>query len=339
MMRLATAHCMNLMDLASFIPCRVSVHRLIGCDFHGVGERAVRFIHAVEAATGKTLETASMGRFRNLIGPQQLTTKRTPRYCPLCVREAKEELPYGRLTWELSFVDACRIHRTRLVSARTCGASDTEWLRVGRRPVHPGVCGKCGSIGFRCCGTLAEASEKEIWVAAESGEIVALPKQTVAGFTSEGLRAGIEATVRKAFKGEPVTAALQSGLARACVLTWLQGKSRPALGSLFKFAYSANASVRGIFEGEFRESGTPGAVVKERLAPRRYIRHDWRLIRAALIEAGRRENSPTVEAIARELHVDRKELRKRLPMESEVLIQKAAQRRRLGLVKYQLAHR
>lgn len=327
--RLATAHQMSLINLASLIPCPISVHRLLGCDFHGVGKGAIRFLQAVELATGQSLEAASMGRLAGLIGPQHLTTVRNPRYCPICVREPHEELPYGQLVWELSFVAACPLHRIRLLPARICGAPITERLRVGRRPVHPGVCGHCGSIGFRCCDTIAHATAEEIWVAAEAGKVVALPRSVVTGLSSESLRAGIRAAVHNAFDGKPVRAALKAGLARACVLTWLQGKSRPALGLLFKFAYAANANVASLLQGEFKEAGRGGSVMQKDIRPRRYRKHDWGRIRIALIDAQRKENPPTLGSFASTVYVDRKQLREKFPAESEALVRSAAERRRL----------
>ena len=326
--RLATAHQMSLINLTSLISCPISVHRLLGCDFHGVGKGAIRFLHAAELATGQVLEEASMGRLGGLIGPQHLTAVRNPRYCPICVREPQDELPHGRLLWELSFVTACPLHRIRLLPARICGAPITEQLRVGRRPVHPGVCGHCGSIGFRCSDTIVHAAAEEIWVAGEAGKVVALPGRVVAGLGCESLRAGIEATVRSAFDGKPVRAALKSGLARACVLTWMQGKSRPALGSLFKFAYSANASVASLLQGEFKEAGKSRLVMQKDIRARRYRRHDWARIRTLLREAEQRESPPTLGSFASSVCVDRNQLREKFPAESEALVRRAAERRR-----------
>ena len=244
------------------------------------------------------------------------------RYCPLCVCEPHDlSLRHGRLLWELSAVDACPTHGVMLERAFECGAPVEEHLRIDSRPSLPAACSTCGSIGFGCHPQSEPAREASTWASAEIGDLLAMDDRTVANLDAEQLRDGLADVVRIAFGGQPVRASREANLARASVLTWLQGKSRPALGCLVQFAFAARASLTSIFFGHYAESRRPitrGEYMETRR--RVYRRVDWAEIQQELEKALRDPGAPvSLNAFARRLKVDRSSLRQRFPAECALL--------------------
>jgi TniQ protein len=288
---------------------------------NGVGAVSSRFTELVGANTGIDVRAASMARFGTVVPSPYLVRQDHSVYCPKCVlSNSPLERAHSRLVWELEFVTACPRHGLKL-QVRKCGALPCDRLPPAERPRLPDVCRDCGSIGLRCQEILEPASVSEQWVANQAAELVSLSDNEVRTLSLDRLRAGIASAVGHRFDGQPVKAARMAGLARATVLTWLQGNSRPALGALFRFAIHAEANVVGLFRGEFIE-----AICSERSAPKKKSskRRNWDAISQALKEEIISDAPASLDSFAARLEVDRSQLRRTLPTESSLLIEKAA---------------
>ena len=319
--RLALAHHMSPRVLMAMMTGKkYSDTRLREGIVHSTGANGKRLVESIERATGVTLSGSTMARFSHLLPTQHLVrgNREERRYCPICVLEPHDlSLRHGRLLWELSAVDACPTHGVVLERAFECCAPIEEHLRIDSRPSLPAVCSTCGSIGFGCHTQSEPARESSTWASAEIGDLLAMDDRTVASLDAEQLRDGLADVVRIAFGGQPVRASREANLARGSVLTWLQGKSRPALGCLVQFAFAARASLTRMFFGHYEESRRP-ITCSENVETRRreYRRVDWAEVQQELEKALRDPGDPvSLNAFARRANVDRSLLRRHFPAE------------------------
>jgi len=337
--RLAAAHSMTPRTLISMLLSdmgdrgwgRHVTGRMKRSGFSGTGPVVRALTEAVRRETTIDLTPVSMERFGHLIAAQHLTRAGGVAYCPECLRQRDgTDLPHGRLIWELGFVTACPRHGVKLRDAAKCGAPTDEHLPANRRPSMAAACGCCGSIGYRCLGKPEPASAAEIWVARQAASVVGLPQSDVEQMDPGTVRSGIQSTVNAVFHGEAVTASRRAGLARACVLTWLQGRGAPSLGPLFKFAFAARADVSALMLGAYVPDRDTGELDSDNsqldIAARGYVRHDWKSIAHVLRAARQSPQPPSLRALSRALKVDLNQLRRTLPAESRALAEASTQR-------------
>jgi hypothetical protein len=319
--RLAAAHNMSPRALLRLEFFPIEHTRLDAFRFNGIGKVSGELVDVIEAKTGVSVRHAVMNRFESLIPNRHVVRQDKGAYCPLCVREGPDvESVHGRLTWELTIVTACPRHGVFL-HPRRCGAPASRHLDPRNRPMLPGVCGTCGSVGFGCNTAVVEATPEALWIGREAERLVALSDSDVRALVPSGLISGVADVVRQRHGGMPVRAALAAGLARASVLTWLQEKARPSLGALTRFALAAQANVVEMLRGRFVESPCRQRSV---ITPRRRASHDWDEVRSAILDAIALEKSPSLTSFAKKMGVDLSHLRRTLPKESSILVERMA---------------
>ncbi len=132
-------------------------------------------VPVLQAATGRTdlAQTTLIGLGRSV--DSRGITLGTRRVCRQCISLdfRKDNKPYGRLLWTISAVDACPIHKVRLVEA---GCRIGVQQNIGsflRRPLF-GVCSDCGSIGYQCTGSMQDepSTAVDIWRAEACGAVL-----------------------------------------------------------------------------------------------------------------------------------------------------------------------
>jgi hypothetical protein len=288
---------------------------------HGSAEIGVQLQERLQKATGISVKVATLGRFSKVLADVNLVRARTREwfYCPCCVQEG-EEPPHGKLLWEVQSVVACPTHRVRLRSTKMCGAGADERLRPSQRPSLSGVCGQCGSVGYRCCAEApSPASDAEVWIAEQVGRLLALPVDVVSRFSKSTLQVGLEKLVEFQY-GSPVNAALQSGLSRASVWTWVKTDMRPTLPGLMQLCHHAGCDVVSLLGGEFVPLPKTSPVA-HRVLRRTYIRttHTDAQIREMLLLAAEESAPPTLAAFSRRIGLNEDAPRHRFPEESRVL--------------------
>lgn len=328
LLRLAAEHSMIPREVVATIASRQSHYRpdanlnVIWRNFSvsGTSDRAERLAIMLSDATGVDLVPGTLARFRQVISARRLCYARTARFCPECVRRRIEEThAHAPLLWELRVVSACPVHGVRLLSTAECGAPPSALLPLNRRVSLPGVCGRCGSIGFQCVGATVLASGRDLWIAAEAGKLLALSNAESKSFTREMLTAGIREMVDKRFDRKPVRAATQARLARATVLHWLKGTEAVELAALFELAHLADADVTELFRGRYTEVGAAidarGSNGAARILPTRYERHDWTSVQSALVDAADDESVPSLVSVLAPFGVDRSDACRRYPIE------------------------
>lgn len=295
-------------------------HLLRAWDVHGYGQSGPLLMTRLEQATSASLAPSTLKRFEHVLSAVHLTRRRDSVYCAQCCAVRGEASPaYGRLLWEVQCVAACPRHGVTLRSTKVCGASAADRLALNHRPAMRGVCSDCGSIGFACIrSTPVVASDAHVWVAEQVGELLSLSESEVQALCSESLHAGLRAVIDGAFGGMVVPAAIESGLARATVLTWLKGTMRPALSMLVQLCLRAQASLVECLRGQYVVADAwcgNGLGPLEALAPRPYTRtlltHED--IRRRLEYAIASEQPVSTRQLCDEMGVDTREARRRFP--------------------------
>lgn len=328
LLRLAAEHSMIPRELIVTVASRQASYRpeadldvmWMGFPISGTSDRAMRLATLLSDATGVDLAPATLVRFRQVISARRLCSTRNARYCLECVRQqCGESHVHAPLLWELQVVNACPVHGCRLRSTAECGAPPSARLPLNRRVSLPGVCGQCGSVGFRCVDANDVADARDRWVADQAGRLLALSAAESRSLTREMLTAGIREMVDKRFDHKPVRAATQARLGRATVLHWLEGVEAVELAGLFELAHLADAEVAELFRGRYVEVGSAiGSQEKSgvgRILPPRYERRDWTSVQSALRDAAHDERAPSLLSVLEPFGIDRSHARRRYPTE------------------------
>jgi len=341
LLRLAAEHSMIPRELVMTVASRQAHFRpdanlnviWRGFPVSGTSDRAERLATMLSEATGVDLVPATLARFRQVISARRLCHAQTSRYCPECVRRRVEDAHvHAPLLWELQVVNACPVHGSRLRSTAECSAPSSARLAVNRRVSLPGVCGQCGSIGFRCTSASDLAGERDLWVAIQASKLLALSATESSSLTREMLTAGIREVVNMRFDGKPVRAATQARLARATVLHWLEGTEAVELAALFELAHLADADVPELFRGRYVEVGRAAELHMSsemtRILPPRYERRDWTSVQAALVDAANDVSMPSLLSLLAPFGIDYSDARRRFPTECRTVARRHDSSRR-----------
>ena len=111
--------------------------------FNGIGSVPETWAKCLSELTGqKDLLDLTLVPLRPYTNMQHLMSD-TKKWCPLCFSEASQKgRVYGQLLWEIDAVEACPIHRIKLVSQCRCkGLSPLSALNVKHLT---GFCDSCG---------------------------------------------------------------------------------------------------------------------------------------------------------------------------------------------------
>lgn len=292
---------------------------------HGFSDLGSQIGARLELATGRTLVGATLARYQGLFSSTNLTRPGEPLYCPCCVAET-EELPYGRLLWEIQCVTACPVHRVKLRSSKVCGAPTAERLPAARRPTMRGVCMGCGSVGFKCVKEPSEpASDDAVWAAQQVGRLLAMDPEALARCSPRTVRQGLAALVQAAYGGSVVLAALQAGLSRGAVCMWVKGTAVPGLPWLLRLCFHSGADVIALLGGSFRRLGADEREQSRQLSEvveREYTKrptYSKPQLKKFLLAALDAAEPLSPAELSRRLGLHRDQLRKRCPEESQAL--------------------
>jgi len=337
--RLSYAHNLRPRRLVEVLLERYPVHG-IGFDYatllrhwdvHGSGKSGTQLTERLEKATLTPLGHSTLHRFAGLFPAAHFARYRDTAYCPECVAET-EDPTHGRLLWEVQCVTACPKHRVLLRAAAECGAPKEERLPVNRRPAFRSVCSACGSIGFRCLTDAAiPAPIEAVRVAEHVGKMLALSDAQCAGINLASLQAGIGELVREVYGSRVANAAVDAGLSRGSVSTWVRGVNRPSLSQLVQLCLRANAELVALLAGRYERVGDNEDEfgVQAKLTDRSYVRvvmsdHD---ILATLDEAAKETDAPTVQTVCARIGLNPRVARAKFPVAVGRLVARCTERR------------
>ena len=322
--RLALAHCLNpkhLFDLLEqrfpFDTCKSqSIHVLKNWDIQNHSPRGLAFLSKLETATTIALGQSSLARFDSVVGPSDLLRKNWV-YCPHCLAAGDR---YGRLLWDVQAVQACPVHQVRLIEV-ACGAPEEQHLTIPQRVSSACDCSHCGAAGFSCNQVSPiPATEQEVWLANAVAGMLAIPIEE--RLTTERMLTGLRAVVNDCFDGKPVRAALDSGIARANVHYWLQGKFVPSLPGLLAICSRSGADLASLLKGEFVQIREPRPVALATQSKRQYRKAAFSLevVRKSLLNEAQRPMPRSVAALAVVHGTNHKRLRALFPDEVDALV-------------------
>ena len=281
---------------------------------------AVRFQEALEEATGCSLAGATVGKYSAVFASTNLTRHKEIVCCPACVREG-DALPYMPLLWDFQCVTACPRHKVKLVAIPACGAPLSERLKPHQRPTLSGICTHCGSIGYKCAHLeVEEASAESVWVAAQVEQLLAAGDAP--GITQETLLKGLRTLVNESFGGSVVRAAVESGMSRGLVCTWLKG-AKPGLPWVVQLCFHAGVSIAALARGEVRRACSSGGAgtATHKAVPRTYQRASQSRaeMRSLLRSAASAPDTPSLERFAADNGLHPRALREWFPEEVRAL--------------------
>lgn len=322
--RLARAHCLNpkhLFDLLEerfpFETCKSqSIHALKHWDIQHHSTRGLAFLSKLEMATTVELGQSSLARFGPVVGPSDLLRKKWV-YCPYCLATGER---YSRLLWDIQAVQACPVHQVRLIEVG-CGAPEELHLTIPQRVSSACDCLHCGAARFSCNQVSPlPATEQEVWIASTVERMLAIsPEERL---TTERMLSGLRALVDACFDSKPVRAALDSGIARANVHYWLQGKFVPSLPGLLAICSRSGADLAALLQGQFVQVREPRPLATTAQPKRQYRKaaftHD--AVRESLLTEARSLMPRSVAALAVLHGTNHKRLRELFPDEVDALV-------------------
>lgn len=265
-----------------------------------------------ELTSVSSLQFCGLTAIENILSFEGLFSPKI-RFCPHCIAAATDytEL-YKRLLWTIYAVDACPIHRIRLIE-HLCECPNSKILHFQFRKILFGVCSRCGSIGYQCDKRQVQpASKIEIWRAVQVGQLLSLLPDAERIFSKRRLMVGIHLVSRSLGDGKAFAGLRASELSKGTVYTWING-SAPRLDLLLNLCGAADISLVSVMRGIPEPSKHEGGGVQ----PRKYIRRTGPTIesrrRALELAVGSADPPPSVSAVARSIGVDRNDLTRKFP--------------------------
>lgn len=289
-------------------------------DIHGLGKIGIQLILRLEMATAQTLELSSLARFSGLLSNRYLLSSDPYRYCAVCSNQTSGD-SFSPLLWQVECVNACPIHGVLLKSSRKCGSPLDSKLGPHQRPLLNGVCGTCGSIGFKCATDNPEiASDEAIQASRSVSSFLSLSGEDSRSLSVSVTIRGLREVVSQRYEGSAVRAAEQSGLSRGAVCHWLRGSGTFSFAKMVQLCNHAGADLVACSKGSFQPASTPSGNVPEFPKYRKRVKRDWSLIARAIENALHQGEIISGRQFARRFDMDLKYLKKHLPDESRRLI-------------------
>jgi transcriptional regulator with XRE-family HTH domain len=304
-----------LPSLISSPPSKAGLQEMAGARSHsfngrnGYAEKAVEMLHA--ATLRGDLRPLTLLPWGHLLVDRDLL-RETLWWCPACLAEAG----YERLIWFVAIVTTCPSHHAPLVSHCPGCGNEQSPLAVNA------AVGACRSCGISLAGAAPHGPPPpwELWIARQVGELLAT-EPVRGGSPRQIIRAVVAAgTTQKRLAGG-------TGLAKSTVSYWMGGKSSPTLEGYLRVANAIGCSLVDLLS---ERVGTIGGRVQLPESPWRNRRtHNWTEIQESLKVASLDPASPSLNAVAGMLGIDRSELRRRFRSLTDEIAERFTARRRV----------
>lgn len=205
---------------------------------------------ALSTLTGSSnLDCCTLIPVSKILCAQRLL-KKSQFHCPKCIQSTNHiDSMYGRLIWEIQCVTACHIHGIKLIESK-CGSIDSDRLHEQHRKILPGICSRCGSVGYRCRDhDISPASEIEIWKAKQISELISYFPKAKYCFSQQQLSAGLRALATFADDGMYSVTARKAGIHKSVLWGWINEQFNPNLKQLLSLCLLNKISLVSLFEG------------------------------------------------------------------------------------------
>jgi hypothetical protein len=280
---------------------------------NGLRSAAAMWLRAVEEVTSRDdlVRLTVLPWARVLSGFHLL--RPTMAHCPSCLDEmAAADVVYEPLLWAIRLVTVCPKHERPLqLACRQCGRSQPAFRWHGR----PGICWKCGGWLGAADASLESVELSELAVSQSvASMLLSTPRPEIdPAAVGNALNAGIA--------GLGLT---QSQFARAArvgvpsLSIWRRGLGRMGLPAVVALCAAGAWEIGPFLDGRLVAMGD--AVVRPPSPSLTRQRFDWQAIRQAVLRHGGDDPPITQGNLAAELCVHVTWLRKRLPEETQGLV-------------------
>lgn len=316
-MRLAHEHCVSptrlveTMRLSPSVPGNFDDEAWAYGYVSGVGAAAQTWSRALAEMTGHaTLEPLTLLSLTGVVSTTGLMSEQR-KWCPECLRcEQSEEIPHGRLLWEVSIVEACPEHRLRLANTcGWCGMARAKW----RTKRLPHLCAVCGGPLWKC-SPRQKANGDQLRIAKLVADFLSDPRIDCGTWkcAANGPAAFLRAASLLHFEGKASRLASVLGVSKGGMHDWCRGTHRPRFGRLVLLADRFGCSLADVISGR-ADATRPPTLRLPRAQSRRPNSDATRLRELAtrLLSLSRQAPPLSLAAIARELRTQTGVLRAR----------------------------
>jgi TniQ len=228
---------------------RVGGHGFRACNYapNGITERAVKWVHALEAATNRhDLRYLTLLPLRYMV-PDRLFRRRRA-WCALCFGHWRSagQIVYEPLIWSIQALANCQLHARPLDHTCSHCARTLSPLGVFSRP---GYCERCDSwLGISGGDTSRSrpgppGGEDDAWSPTQVGDLLAmLPLIDPAG-AREALRRSLAVYIDLLTAGNVLAMAKYICCPPSVLRNWLDGTTVPTLENLLRTCKILNVSI------------------------------------------------------------------------------------------------
>lgn len=299
------------------------------------GNSAKTVARILAEATGEqSLEQCTLLPLANTISIWNLTRDHRV-YCPICVANSKMRQQREMLISTIKCVKACPIHGAVLLKVG-CG-DRTNTGPYALRPLLPGVCPDCGSIGHRCRWTERErAKPLDVWVSKQVGMLIAsfgLPDH----FSRDNMIEALSDVAKQRYGGKVAWLARAAGIPKTTFHLWMHGKSIPNIEQLLAVCYAAEISLVKLVCGEVKYFKSPREQFRARRVKRGSLKSKLDRVEATINSELRSYPTKSLAKVAHAFGVDPKTVRHHLPDLVHRLVKQAQTHRKRELSNRQSA--
>ena len=339
--RLAASHRINVMDLVAIALGAkrasnggwqlLSTYKQ-AARLNGAGLVASKWTARMAELTGQQiLHTTGLGRLHKTFSHGRLL-RYGRAWCPQCLDDMRRGgQVYEQMLWSLRHVTACFVHHIRLSAAcHSCGRNNMSPL-CNTHVV--GYCSFCGEwLGNPEPEEATASSEWEMWVSSQLGGLIGSVSLQERDPNVVTMRGNLQALVQALGDGYMMRFAKKLGAQKSTCSTWLTGTTLPSIDYWLRMAWVSGVGIDRLIlssvapEDVLGTSRDTGCIPPWGPRPSRR-KHDWVLVERRLTEIARMNKTPpwTVGRLAKELGVDRDEIRAHLPKLYRALSQRSIQ--------------
>lgn len=338
-----TSYVMRLAD-AHLLPVGSLISRVLGLDIHDgpVLRRGVLNELIPRARNANGIDVAAAGwsraiaRQTMLSNPEAMTLLpwaavlppvhligRGVRHCPECLNEMiGAGLVYEPLLWSMALYVVCSKHRLRLRDrCPDCRLSQVS-LTGGSQP---GICRSRTCRAWLGAGPRDDRppTEWELFVADALANLIADSPNAGEVLDRDGPSKAIDEAMSMLGLSQNRFVA-QTGVAETSVATWRRGDLQPSLDSVLRMCAIGGLSLPAFLRGraaQTRDPISPDASPWTR--PRRL---DWQAIERAVAKCVADPSRPSLAAAAASVGLDRRQVRRHLPAQAKMIVQRHRER-------------
>jgi hypothetical protein len=304
---------------------------------NGVGSTAHDLVTAFEELTSqRRLKYTTMLPWKDLLS-SRLLIRPNRAWCSVCYEEsAHAKRVYDQLIWTLSAVSACAKHGRRLESVcQHCGREQAHISFYSR----PGHCHRCkqwlndkGKLKDDVkCDTLLP-TEKEIWIAEQVGELLAMTPDLPALNTRASFAKGLAKCVEKYGFTKIGAFVFDLPFTDTTIKVWLKQTQAPILGSLLEICFRLNKRLSDLMlPSHDPDEGTGDVTLEQHTSPSGYATNtttpkgpaDWDIVETELQKATTELPPPPLSKLAKKLGRNATTLKRKFPEFTTSIIERS----------------